>query len=99
MILNGKQLCCIYEKAFLWAFVPQKKSVERFYAEPQQTFTCLKLMKTPEKDVNMFKIDNKGTTTTSLTMMYSCASTVNFGHIPHLFLVLIIEIEQVKYLL
>lgn len=56
-------------------------------------------MKTPEKDVNMFKIDNKGTTTTSLTMMYSCASTVNFGHIPHLFLVLIIEIEQVKYLL
>ena len=56
-------------------------------------------MKTLEKDVNMFKIDNKGTTTTSLTMTYSCASTVNFGHIPHLFLVLIIEFEQVKYLL
>ena len=79
--------------------MPQKKSVERFYVEPQQTFTCLKLMKTLEKDVNMFKIDNKGTTTTSLTMTYSCASTVNFGYIPHLFLVLIIESEQVRCLL
>ena len=52
----------------------------------QQISTCSKkIIETLEKDINMFKVDNKDTMTSSC-----CAFIVNFEHISHISLVFLL---------
>ena len=64
------------------------------FIKTQQKFNCPKsIIKTPEKVVKRFWVNNKNTRTTSMTSLW--CFHVNFEHISPIFLVSIVDFEQV----